>query len=154
MTTFLQSVRQLLEKLDAAAATASRTTTVRGVHLHAPVPKNITINGVRRVGPSTTLLAVTRGWQRRGDTWYGSYITKVGTWDGKIEKRGDVFEPFIRNIPTAIRSHPKFVCFHQKPREWFWVHLHEQPRDQDVTANVSAIIAYMERLLAETLNKR
>lgn len=149
MTTFREGIQLLLQQLDAQLSNTSRPSTVRGVHLHASASTNVTVNGVRRVGPDTTPLIEKRGWKRNGNTWRGSFVTTVGTWPGRIERRGDILEVFIRQPPNAITSHPKWQCFHKRPNGWWWVHLHTQPHDQDP----SAVIAYMERMLAETLKQ-
>ncbi len=98
------------------------------------------------VARDNTPLTAKRGWRRSGKRWSGPYACRHGTWHGKIEKRGDRFNVLIKKPPEVVRNHPKFVCFHNDKSGWMRIHLHHNPADQDV----NAVIAYVERLLAES----
>lgn len=119
----------------------------KGVVRHPSPSSKVVRNDVRHVRRNTTPVAEQRGWKRSRNTWHGSYATSFGTWDGKIEKRGDVFNVLIKRPPTQIQNHPKWQCFSKRQRGWFDIHLHDNPVDGDV----SAIIIYVERLLTEAL---
>ncbi len=127
------------------------TTKTKGVLRHAPSPPpNVVRDGVRHVKRDTTPLVVQRGWTRRGNIWSGFYATKFGTWQGEIERRGDIFEPRIKSPPTAMQAHPKWQCFHKRTGGWWAIHLHTNPVGADDAA-VSSTIAYVERLLHEAI---
>jgi hypothetical protein len=120
-------------------------TRVKGVRRHPRGAANVHRNGVRRVRPDTTPLMQRRGWKRRGNTWTGHYVSSYGTFGGKLERRGDVFEVLIKNPPDVVANHKRFICFHRRSGGWWSVHLHDQPTDGDP----NAVVAYIERLLAE-----
>ncbi len=109
--------------------------------------------GARVVRPNNTSLLSQRGWQQKGNVWTGSYACKFGTWDGRIERRGDRFDVCIKSPPDVVRRHPKYACLHDRSGGWMHLHLHHEPNDPDVSANVSAIIAYVERLLTESFHR-
>lgn len=96
----------------------------------------------------STPLAVRRGWRQRGQSWTGSYATLAGTFPGSIERRGDRFVVHIKNPPDDMRSHPKWACFSRRSKGWWNINMNTNPVDKDV----SAIILYVERILAEALN--
>ncbi|MGH1419405.1 MAG: hypothetical protein ACRBCJ_11160 [Hyphomicrobiaceae bacterium] len=122
---------------------------VKGVVRHnSPSPK-VVRNGVRHVRRDTTPLFQQRGWKQSGNKWRGSYSTSFGTWDGKIEKHGDVFDVMIKKPPAQIQNHSKWQCFSKRKNGWFNIHLHDNPVDGDV----SAVILYVERMLTEALKK-
>lgn len=121
----------------------------KGVVRHPSPSKKVVRNNVRHVRRDSTPLAQQRGWKRSGNTWNGSYATSFGTWDGKIEKRGDIFDVFIKKPPTQVQNHSKWACFSRRKYGWWLIHLHNNPADGDV----SAIILYVERLLTEALTK-
>ena len=121
---------------------------VKGVVRHPRRHAQVTGRNVRVVGPKTTSLLEQRGWTKRGSSWRGSYVTPVGTWSGRIEKRGDIFLPFIYKPPRAVMNHRKFICFHKRSRGWFWIHLQNQP---DYGEDPSGIILCVERILTQAL---
>lgn len=97
------------------------------------------------VARQSTSLLNERGWKQLGDSYSGPYaLKKRGTWQGRIEKRGDIFTPLIKNPPEVVRLHPKFHCFHQTDdRGWWRIHLQRQPAD----AHPASVIAYVEQIL-------
>ncbi|MCH9808442.1 MAG: hypothetical protein K0U74_11970 [Alphaproteobacteria bacterium] len=123
---------------------------VKGVRVHDQMPTNVVRNGIRRVKRDTTPLVELRGWSKSSNTWKGHYATHVGTWPGQIEQRGDVFRVLIHNPPEQVRGHAKFGCFHKRKNGWWSIHLHTNPIDRDV----SAVIGFVERILAESLNSK
>lgn len=97
---------------------------------------------------NTTPLSVKRGWKKSRNTWTGSYATFKGTWKGRIERRGDVIDVFIKQPPPEVRGHKRFICFHKHKAGWWKIHLHTQP----VNANdFDSVIAYVEQLLTQSL---
>lgn len=103
---------------------------------------------VTRIEPDTTPLIDQRGWKKNRNTWSGPYATKYGTWHGRIERRGDVFDVLINKPPPEVQEHSKrFQCFSKQERGWWKIHLHTNPVDGDP----SAIIDYVERLLHRSI---
>lgn len=125
--------------------TQSQPRPVKGVVRHSSPSSKVVRNGIRHVHRDTTPLVKQRGWKRWGGKWHGSYATSFGTWDGKIEQRGDTFDVLIKKPPPQIRKHKKWECFSKRRYGWFNVHLHHNPVDNDV----SAVILYVERILTE-----
>lgn len=97
--------------------------------------------------PDNTPLYVRRGWSGTGNIHKGYYRTRFGAWQGRIERHGDIFDPYIKNPPVSqLKKHPRWVCCQkQKGNEWL-IHLHKQPSDKDI----GSIILYVESLIIES----
>lgn len=119
------------------------------VIVHKPVAKR-SHNGQchRVIKPDVTPLSVKRGWKKSGNTWTGSYATYRGTWRGKITRRGDVIDVFIKQPPPDVRGHKRFICFHKHKAGWWKIHLHTQPVNPN---DFDSVIAYVEQLLTQSL---
>lgn len=119
------------------------------VIVHKPV-RNRSHNGQRRrvVKPDVTPLSAKRGWKKSGNTWTGSYATFKGTWKGRIERRGDVIDVYIKLPPPQVQNHKRYVCFHKHRAGWWKIHLHRQPVNLN---DCDSVIAYVEQLLTQSL---
>ena len=103
--------------------------------------------GSHIVQPDGRPLMLQRAWQANGNSCAGYYQTRHGAWFGGIEKRGDRFRVYINDPPVKqLKGHSRWVCFSRVKKGWFEIHLHINPRDNDV----NAVIAYVERLLNES----
>lgn len=109
-------------------------------------PRIVARNGTKFVPRDTTPLIEKRGWKKRGNCWRGHYASRQGTYEGAIERRGDIFHVQIKRPPAEVQLHTKWVCFHRASNGWWSIHLHHNPRDHDP----SSIVAYVERVLAES----
>jgi hypothetical protein len=85
-----------------------------------------------------------RGWQKKGDTYRGSYRTPFGQWPGRVtlSPAGRV-EVFIRNPPPVLEDHPHWICFNKRTGGWYFVHPSER------VADVSAGILGLEKTIME-----
>jgi hypothetical protein len=85
-----------------------------------------------------------RGWNRKGNTYTGSYQTRYGAFCGEIvEHRGNDIEFFLYQPSDQIQRHDHWVCFQDRGNEWYLVHMARRPKD------VSSGILTIERLIAE-----
>ncbi len=122
---------------------------VRGVHRHPSITCKVVRHNVKHVRPNTTPLIEQRGWKHQRNRWTGHYATKFGTWPGRIEKRGDIFQVYIHRPPAEVRNSGRFQCFSKRSGGWWNIHLHDNPCDGDP----SAVVAYVERLLHTSIRK-
>jgi|GEM_PF-3756975 len=54
----------------------------------------------------------TRGWRRKGNTWYGYYRTPAAAYRGQIVRRfGNWHHFYIWDPPAGLSNHPKRPCF-------------------------------------------
>ena len=92
--------------------------------VHPPRPPR----GVKLIKPNQKPIIVQRGWRRTGfNTWKGHYATKYGTWPGRIEKRGDIFDVYIKKPPPEVRRYSgRFQCFLKT--QW-WLVEHSSPQE-------------------------
>lgn len=121
---------------------------VNGVTVNTVTPAKVKRLDVKVVLPDDTPALEQRGWRKRDNTWHGHYVLKqVGTFEGRIEKRGDIYYPFIRRPPQQIKNSPKFSCLHPQEKGWWWIHLHENSTDDP-----GSIVLYIERLLHQALS--
>ena len=81
-----------------------------------------------------------RDWRRQGTRYSGWFVSNKGSYQGVIEKRGDIFKVFIRNPPPSAFRHWHSDCLQAQGKGWYQLHLAKQPRDKDV----NAVIAYVE----------
>ncbi len=108
-------------------------------------------NNPKMVTPDTTPLYVKRGWKKKDNTYTGYYRTRHGAFKGKIERRGDKFYVFIHKPPVSqLQKHSRWVCFHERGRNRYEIHLAKKPVDGDI----SSIIFYVEQLIIESYRMR
>lgn len=89
-----------------------------------------------------------RGWVRSGSRYTGNYQTPYGAFQGHCEQRGPgFFRFFIEHPPPELSRHHHWVCFRQRSRHRYEIHLARQPAD------VSSGIMTVERLLTEALEQ-
>lgn len=85
-----------------------------------------------------------RGWQKRGDSFFGYYRTPFGAYSGRIVTRqfgGNSF--YIKNPPNCLWSSPHAACFRQKGNDGYEVHFSQRGNTLD-----DGILA-VERILRE-----
>lgn len=115
-----------------------------GAFQPAPAQDATRVSTVERDASS---LLTRRGWKQSGQSYSGVYSTSLGRWSGRIERAGDRLRVLIKKPPMdLIRLHRKYPCFHQMPDEWWSIHLHTEPIDNDI----SAVVAYVERVIEES----
>ena len=86
-----------------------------------------------------------RGWTRNGRIYTGSYQTPYAAFCGHIEQHGSTgFEFFLYQPSGEIRRHSHWVCFQDRTRDWYLVHMGREPKD------VSSGILTIERLITES----
>ena len=106
--------------------------------------------GVKLVKPSRKSLIAERGWRRSFNTWQGHYANKYGTWPGRIQKRGDIFEVFIKRPPPEVQNYSgRFQCFSKRSGGWWNIHLHRNPASGDP----SDVLRYVEQLLHRSITR-
>ena len=101
------------------------------------------------VRPSSASLMQQRGWtpSRIGSSWSGPYATRHSTWPGQIDTAGDTFRVYIKNPPSVLRKHPRWICFAPlSDGAWYAIHLAVPPSDRDP----NAIIRYVEQIITES----
>lgn len=116
--------------------------------------------GVRRLGAQrrtrgvitvdTTELWRRQNWVKKGNCYEGWYRTRFGAWQGRIERRGDIFKPTIFDPPVQqLKKHPRWVCFGRIKGKWWRIHLAINPAGQDV----DSVLFNVERILDESFLK-
>lgn len=101
-------------------------------------------NNSAQVSPDNTPLHIRRGWKQNKNVYTGFYRTKYGAWEGRIERRGDLFKVYIFNPPVKqLKYHSRWVCFHHKGGKKYQIDLAINPKDKDV----GAIIYFVENII-------
>lgn len=101
---------------------------------------------VTLVTPSDDPLHVRRGWRAFRGGWVGWYHVGKFRLGGEARRvQGDLYRYFARDLPAAMRRHPKWGCFSDRGNGWFAINMNIEPR------NLDEGIAYVERLVAEVL---
>ena len=122
----------------------SQPRTTKRVTVHSvTAPANVVRHDVKHVRPDTTPLIEKRGWKRRDNIWTGDFATRYGTWPGRIERRGDIFNVLIKHPPPVVEHSGRIQCFADQGGGWWSIHLHDNPVDGDP----NAVVDYVERLL-------
>ncbi len=92
-----------------------------------------------------------KGWQREGDSYFGSYRVGDQSWPGRIDiPYPGGFTAYIWDPPLgALANHPKRPCFMNGTADRrFLVHFHEMPN------NLDHAIDNIETILAQALGIR
>jgi hypothetical protein len=85
-----------------------------------------------------------RGWNRRGNTYNGSYQTRHGAFWGEIQQHsGNDIDFYLYQPSDEIRRCGHWACFQHRANDWYLVHMGRRPRD------VSSGIIAIERLITE-----
>ncbi|MEN6532643.1 MAG: hypothetical protein ABFD89_03215 [Bryobacteraceae bacterium] len=91
-------------------------------------------------------------WQESGWTWTGKgysgrYQTPRGSFPGFVEERLGRLEFYIHEPPQALKSDSHWVCFQERDKGWYRVHMGKRPAD------VSTGIMTLERLVSQALRR-
>lgn len=109
------------------------------------------------IGPTPRGVWEEQGWTRyRNDgTWvYEGYYRvrdrhgRQRRFPGRVIVRPGEVRPYIADPPAELRTHPKGPCFMLAHTPWFQVHWHRP------AGNADEAILYIEKVLAEALNRR
>jgi len=85
-----------------------------------------------------------RGWNRRGNTYNGTYQTRYGAFWGEINQHSATDIEFYLYQPSdEIRRCSHWACFQHRGNDWYLVHMGRRPKD------VSSGILAIERLVTE-----
>ena len=116
-----------------------RRPAVHRVYTHGPAPGLIAVD--------ETALWRRQGWTQTGNRYDGWYRTRFGAWQGRIERRGDIFKPIIFDPPLdELRLHSRWDCFRRVRGNWWRIHLAINPAGQDV----DSVLFNVERILDES----
>ena len=85
-----------------------------------------------------------RGWDRKGNTYNGSYQTRYGAFWGEIRQHlGDDIDFYLYQPSDEIRRCGHWACFQHRGNDWYLVHMGRRPKD------VSSGVMTIERLITE-----
>lgn len=119
-------------------------------------PSSDKVRIVRRPHEPSTVPVVQREtapyWQERGwhcSGWYytGYYRSRFGTWKGRAQVGAAKFARlFIHSPPEFLRKHPHWVCFHERPGEWYFIHMTD---DVDLSSGILRVEALLNEAFRE-----
>ena len=92
---------------------------------------------------STSAYWEKQGWIRGGNTYRGYFRTPFQALKGKVIAKGETFDVFFHDPKELLKRHPHHRCFHEREKNWYWVHWNTEPED------VNAAIMAVEGMLAE-----